>query len=215
MPDHLIVIRSGATDYDLQGRIRGTLGIPLAAEGAAAASRAGLKLAEAPPAAIYASEDESAEETARIIGVACDRKPKSISGLGNIDMGLWQGRLIDEIRDTQPRLHRQWQDHPWSVEPPEGELLDDVCGRVEEVLEKLFLRHPSGIIAVVVPRPLDAVVAWLVSGRPMGDLWDFERTLDLAETIPVAAQWHSPPPRIDVLASGRTPTAPHQPFLSR
>ena len=192
MPDHLIVIRSGATDYDLQGRIRGTLGIPLAAEGAAAASRAGLKLAEAPPAAIYASEDESAEETARIIGVACDRKPKSISGLGNIDMGLWQGRLIDEIRDTQPRLHRQWQDNPWAVSPPEGELLEDACGRVEAVLERMLRRHPTGRIALVAPAPLDQIVRWLTAGQSLGDLWGRGPAESAIVHVALASQWKRP-----------------------
>ena len=113
MPDHLIVIRAGATDYDLQERIRGTLDMPLSMEGVAAATRAGERLAADPPTAIYASADETAEETARIIGSACGIKPKHLPNLGNVDMGLWQGRLVEEIRDTQPRLNRQWQDNPW------------------------------------------------------------------------------------------------------
>ena len=48
MPDHLIVIRAGATDYDLQERIRGTLDMPLSMEGVAAATRAGERLAADP-----------------------------------------------------------------------------------------------------------------------------------------------------------------------
>jgi len=35
MADSLVVIRSGATEYDLQGRIRGRLSIPLSAAGIA------------------------------------------------------------------------------------------------------------------------------------------------------------------------------------
>ena len=153
MPDHLIVIRAGATDYDLEERICGTLDMPLSAEGVAAATQAGGRLAADRPAAIYASADEAAMETARIVGLACDLKPKRAANLGNVDMGLWQGRRVDEIRDTQPRLHRQWQDNPWSVAPPEGELLEDACDRVESALERIFKRHATGTVAVVVPRP--------------------------------------------------------------
>lgn len=202
MPDHLIVIRSGATDYDLQGRIRGSLDLPLAAAGEEAAARAGARLAGNPPTAIHASADEAARGTARIIGAACGVRPRELRGLTNIDMGLWQGRLVDEIRDTQPRLHRQWQDNPWSVAPPEGELLEEACERVEAALERLFKRHPSGIIAVVVPRPLDAVVAWLVSGRSMGDLWRFEADADLVDTLPLAAQWQPPRPGAVIASPG-------------
>jgi probable phosphoglycerate mutase len=215
VPDHLIVIRAGATDYDLQERIRGTLDMPLSMEGVAAATRAGERLAADPPTAIYASADETAEETARIIGSACGIKPKHLPNLGNVDMGLWQGRLVEEIRDTQPRLNRQWQDNPWSVAPPEGELLEDACERVEAAIEKIFKRHPGGTIAMVVPRPLDAVVTWLVSGRSMGDLWRFDAAADLVDVLPVAAQWQPPRPGTVVTPANQLESAPSQPFVSR
>ena len=215
MPDHLIVIRAGATDYDLQERIRGTLDMPLSMEGVAAATRASERLAADPPTAIYASADETAEETARIIGSACGIKPKHLPNLGNVDMGLWQGRLVEEIRDTQPRLHRQWQDNPWSVAPPEGELLEDACERVEAAIEKIFKRHPAGTVAMVVPRPLDAIVTWLVSGRSMGDLWRFDAAADLVDVLPVAAQWQPPRPGTAVTPANQLESAPPQPFVSR
>jgi broad specificity phosphatase PhoE len=215
VPDHLIVIRAGATDYDLEERIRGTLDMPLSTAGAAAATRAGEAVAKDPPAVIYASADEAAEETARIVAAACDLKPKSLTTLGNIDMGLWQGRLAEEIRDTQPRLHRQWQDNPWSVAPPEGELLEEACERVEAALEKIFKRHPTGTVAVVVPRPLDAVVSWLVSGRSMGDLWRFDADADLVDVLPVAAQWQPPRPGVAIAPADRAEQSPSQPFVSR
>jgi probable phosphoglycerate mutase len=215
VPDHLIVIRAGATDYDLQERIRGTLDMPLSMEGVAAATRAGERLAADPPTAIYASADETAEETARIIGSACGIKPKHLPNLGNVDMGLWQGRLVEEIRDTQPRLNRQWQDNPWSVAPPEGELLEDACERVEAAIEKIFKRHPAGTVAMVVPRPLDAIVTWLVSGRSMGDLWRFDAAADLVDVLPVAAQWQPPRPGTAVTPANQLESAPPQPFVSR
>ena len=215
MPDHLIVIRAGATDYDLEERIRGTLDMPLSAAGAAAATRAAGAVAENPPTAIYTSADEAAEETARVVGLACGLKPKSLTTLANVDMGLWQGRLAEEIRETQPRLHRQWQDNPWSVAPPEGELLEEACGRVEAALERIFKRHPSGTVAVVVPRPLDAIVTWLVSGRSMGDLWRFDADADLVDVLPVAAQWQPPRPGTTPAPVGRLEPAPSQSFVSR
>jgi broad specificity phosphatase PhoE len=130
-------------------------------------------------------------------------------------MGLWQGRLVEEIRDTQPRLHRQWQDNPWSVAPPEGELLEDACERVEAAIEKIFKRHPAGTVAMVVPRPLDAIVTWLVSGRSMGDLWRFDGAADLVDVLPVAAQWQPPRPGTAVTPANQLEPAPSQPFVSR
>lgn len=216
MPDHLIVIRAGATDYDLEDRIRGTLSIPLSAAGVSAAARAGERLSKNPPLVFYASADEAATETARVINAVCDLKPKPLTALVNIDMGLWQGRLVEEIRATQPRLHRQWQDNPWSVAPPEGELLEEACERVEGALERIFKRHPSGTVAVVVPRPLDAVVTWLVSGRSMGDLWRFDAEADLVDVLLVAAQWQPLRQGAKQISADHLDKAPSsQPFVSR
>ena len=189
MPDHLIVIRAGTTDYDAQGRIRGTLALPLSTPGIAEARRTAELAAAAAPAAVYTSTDACAAETARIVGAACGLRPRRIANLGNLDQGLWQGMLVDEIRAKQPRLYRQWQDNPWAVAPPEGELLEEACLRVEAALETLARRHPAGRIAVVVPQPLDQILRWIVSGESMGDLWGGEPERAPVAEFPLAAQW--------------------------
>ena len=214
MPGHLIVVRSAATDYELQERLRGTLDMPLADAGIAAATRAGERLAAAPPVALYTSAAECATETARIIGAACGIKPRPMSNLGNLDLGLWQGKLIAEIREKQPRLHRQWQDNPWSVAPPEGELLEEACERAEAAVERIFKRHPTGRVALVVPQPLHAIIRWLVSGQSMGDLWTFDPAADLIQELPVAAQWEPRRPGGTIAPAG-DPHASPWPMVSR
>lgn len=204
MPDHLIVIRSADTDYEAQGRVRGSLDIPPCTAGLAEAKAIARRLAAAPPAALYAAPSACAAETARIIGGRCGLVPKTLDLLANIDLGLWQGKLVAEIRRLQPRLHRQWQDDPWSIAPPEGEILEEARGRVEEALDRICKRHPAGRIAVVVPAPLDALVRWLVAGEPLGDLWLRDAARDPLTELPVVAQWRTactPPP----------PTAPPSP----
>lgn len=191
MPDHLIVIRAASTDYELQGRVRGSLDIPPSAEGLDEASVVAARLAPAPPDAIYAAPTECALETARIIGGPTGLAPKQIEDLANIDLGLWQGKLVDEIRRLQPRVHRQWQDDPWSVAPPEGEFLEEARTRVEGALDRICKRHPSGRVAVVVPFPLDSLVRWLVAGEPLGDLWESETDKSPVAELPMAAQWQT------------------------
>jgi probable phosphoglycerate mutase len=189
VPDHLIVIRSGATDYELQGRIRGTLDIPLSDAGRVDAARAAALAAAAAPDVIYTAGTACALETGRLVAAACGLRPQRLANLHNLDQGLWQGMLVDDIRRKQPRLHRQWQDNPWAVAPPEGELLEEACERVEAALEKLVRRHPAGRVALIVPQPLDRIVRWLVSGESMGDLWHHESERPPLDVLPVAAQW--------------------------
>jgi broad specificity phosphatase PhoE len=189
MPDSLIVIRAGATDFELQGRIRGAVDIPLCSAGGAEAEHAATLLAGLPAIAIYTSEELCAAETSRIVGGAMGLKPRGVSRLHNLDQGLWQGLLVDEIRRKQPRLYRQWQDNPWAVAPPEGELLEEACERVEEVLEKLLRRYTEGRVAIVVSEPLDRLVCWLVAGESMGDLWARDPHGEPLREIPMASQW--------------------------
>lgn len=189
MPDHLIVIRAGSSDYDEQGRIRGTLSMPLSPAGIAEARQAAALVSGPPPLALYTSTDACAVETAGIVGGVHGLTPKRIATLTNLDQGLWQGMLVDEIRVKQPKLHRQWRDNPWSVAPPEGELLEEACERIEAVLETLVRRHPAGRIAVVVPQPLDRVVRWIVAGESMGDLWGAEPERPPVNEFPLAVQW--------------------------
>ncbi len=190
MPDHLIIVRAGASDYERHGRIRGTLRMPLSADGLTDARLAADLVASTPPDRLYTSGDACATETARIVGRACGLRPQRLNDLENLDQGLWQGMLVDEIRVKQPRLYRQWQDNPWAVAPPEGELLEDACMRIEGVLESLVRRHRGGRVAVVVPPPLDQILRWIVSGQSMGDLWGGEPERPPVAEFPLAAQWH-------------------------
>ena len=189
MPDSLIVIRSGATDYELQGRIRGAVDLPLCPVGVAEAEHAATLLTGSPTIALYTSEERCAVETARIVGRAMGLKPRAVAQLHNLDQGLWQGLLVEEIRRKQPRLYRQWQDNPWAVAPPEGELLEEACERVEGALEKILRRHGDGRVALIVPEPLDRIVRWIVAGETMGDLWARDPQGEPVVEIPVAAQW--------------------------
>lgn len=207
MPDHLIVIRSVATDYEVQGRVRGSLDVPPCPEGLAEAKALAARLAATPLAGIYASPSTCAAETARIIAAPHGLQPRKVDLLANLDLGLWQGKLMTELRRQQPRVYRQWQDDPWSIVAPEGETLEEARGRVEKALERIFKRHREGRVAVVVPAPLDALVRWLVSGEPLGDLWLWDPRQESAVELPVAAQWQAggaapPPPLADA------PTAP-------
>ncbi|NCY02025.1 MAG: histidine phosphatase family protein [Planctomycetia bacterium] len=192
MADSLVVIRAGSTDFDLQGRIRGTLDLPLCAAGLAEAKAAAAALAGTPPAAIYSASDTCSADTARHVARACGLRARCLDELVNLDQGLWQGMLVDDIRLKQPRLYRQWQDNPWAVSPPEGELLEQACDRVEGVLERMLRRHTSGRIALVVPTPLDQIVRWLTAGEAIGDLWGRGPAETSVVAIPLASQWKRP-----------------------
>ncbi len=172
MADLLVVVRAGTTEYDLQGRIRGNLDMPLTAAGRSAAVASARELAAAPPTALYSSPSASATATAAVIGSALGLAPRRVAALADLDLGLWQGMLVDDIRRRQPRLARHWEEDPWTVVPPDGEPLADARDRVAGAVESILARHPGGRVAVVVPQPLDRILRAVVSGSAVGDLWD-------------------------------------------
>ncbi len=167
----IVLIRPGATDYDAQGRIQGTLHIPLSAEGRRQVLASVEWLRGKSLIAMYSAVCQSARETAELLGEALKVRAKAIDRLQNLNHGLWQGMLIDEVRRKQPKVYKQWQEHPETVCPPEGEMLAAVTERVESILDKLLRKHRFGAIGLVAPEPLASVIRERLSGGVVGDLW--------------------------------------------
>ncbi len=167
----LILIRPGTTDYDLQGRIQGTLDIPLDDQGTVEAKRLGEQLRSEGLEVVYAPLSEPAHQTGEILAGILGVKLKRIDQMQNLDHGLWQGMLIDEVRRKHPKVYRQWQEQPESVCPPDGEMLGQAEERVRATMLRLLKRHRDGAIGVVLPEPLASMLRAFVKHEGVGDLW--------------------------------------------
>lgn len=160
----ILLIRPGATEFDEQGRIIGTLDLPLSELGTDQANALACSSTDYEIKAIFSSPSLAAQQTAEILGKTHGRKVKVRDALRNINMGLWQGKHIEELRATQPKVAKQWEEHPETVCPPEGEAVDDVLPRVQKFLLKLQKKHKSGsTVVIVVADPLAKVIASLLS----------------------------------------------------
>src|SRR5947208_3822862 len=154
----MLVVRAGATDFDEQGRIKGTLDIPLSEAGQGQVDRLIAELHAAQIDHLYASPCRSARQTAELLAVDHHLKVKTLDELQNLDHGLWQGKLIDEVRVSQPKVFRQLQEHPETVCPPQGEPVGAAVARVRGLISRLLRKHRSGTVAIVVPEPLATFV---------------------------------------------------------
>ena len=181
----ILLIRPGSTDFDEQGRIKGTLDIPLSAHGAEQVARTVGDLMGVTIGAIYTAPAICCEQTASALAASRQMRVKRIDGLHNLDHGLWHGKLIQEVRETQPRVYRQWQENAENMCPPEGESLASARGRVSAALVKLLKKHKDGVIALVAPEPLASVCRSVLSACQLGDLWKAERDCGRWEVIDV------------------------------
>jgi broad specificity phosphatase PhoE len=168
---HIVLIRPGSTDYDVQGRIQGSLDIPLNERGLAEAAQTAEQLRGKGIETIYAPATQPPLQTADVIAKALGIKLKKIERLPNHDQGLWQGMLVEDVRHKQPKVYRQWQEQPENVCPPEGEMLSAADDRVRAALVKLLKRHMEGVIGLVLPEPLLILARRFLSRGELGDLW--------------------------------------------
>jgi len=167
----IILVRPGACDFIDQGRIQGTLDMPLNEHGTNEVAQLIAELTGREIETVYASTCEPTHATAEAIADALDVKLKSLRHMQNLNHGLWQGMLIDEVKRKQPTVYRQWQEQPASVCPPDGETLAEAADRVDHAVDKILKRHREGVIALVVPEPLATLVKSRLVKAGLGDLW--------------------------------------------
>lgn len=170
-----LLIQPGATDLDEQGRIKGSLDIPLNDKGADQVARIVEQLAGMKIDRIYSAPCRSARQTAEAVAADHRVKLKCLDKMQNVDHGLWHGKLIEEVKTSQPKMYKQYQDHPEQACPPGGEPMADAVERVQAVLIKLLKKHKSGTVALVVPDPLASVVRSLLRHCELNDLWQSEQ----------------------------------------
>ncbi len=171
---HMVLVRPGATDFDEQGRIKGTLDIPLSASGAIEVAQTVSELADVPVEVVYSAPCQSAAQTAAAVAQTHRAKVKTIDELRNLDRGLWHGKLIEEVRQCQPKVYRQWQDNPTAICPPGGEALSSAQERLRGAIGRILKKHRSGVIAVVVPEPAASLVRCFLEHSELGNLWKAE-----------------------------------------
>lgn len=169
----IVLILPGSTDYDLEKRIQGNLEVPLNEQGTAEVARIveELRLRKLPIETVYSANAQHAEQTAHAVAEGLGLKHRKLERMQNLNQGLWQGMFIEDVRVKQPKVYRQWQEHPEYVCPPEGEVFSDAVERVESTMAKLLKRHKDEIVALVVPEPLASLVRRFVTQGELGDLW--------------------------------------------
>jgi probable phosphoglycerate mutase len=166
------LIRPGLTEFERQGRVQGTLDIPLCEDGRRAIVAMVNELSSKPITAVYAAPSLPAEQTADALSAALGLKTRTLEQLRNLDYGLWQGMLISDVKTKQPKVYRQWQDQPETVCPPQGETISAARQRVQTAIAKLTKKHKSeGLVALVVPEPMAAVFRQVLRNDDLGDLW--------------------------------------------
>ena len=184
-----VLIKSGETEWSDDERMQGCLDVPLCAKGIEQARSEAEMLRDADFHVVYTTSDRGSRQTAEIIGRTLSKPVKVLKRVREVNLGLWQGMLVGQLRRRHPRAYNRWMNSPLSVCPPRGESIVQAGERLGRVLRKLSKKHYKHSFALVCPPIAGAVVRCLLKGIDLGKVWEV-----LAES-PVSEACEIPNPR--------------------
>jgi broad specificity phosphatase PhoE len=164
----IVLIRPGSTTFDEQQRIQGTLDLPLSPQGEAQVARLIGDLSPIEFDMIYTAPCEPARTTAAQLAAARGTPVKEVEGLSNVNLGLWQGLQLEELRRKHPKVFKQWQESPEAICPPDGETFTEAIERIRKALEKPLKK--KGNLAFIAPDPLASMISSIIRGVPLGNI---------------------------------------------
>lgn len=145
----LILVRHGRTDWCTEKRVRGSMDIPLNANGTTEALRMANELSKIKIDAVYSSSASCSLSTADEIARQHKLKAKKVSELTELNLGLWQGLLLKDIKKRYKKQYNAWRLSPASMHPPGGESTTEAYDRTMRAMHELLDRHKEGNICLV------------------------------------------------------------------
>lgn len=148
---HLVLVRHGESEWNVERRIQGQAGTGLSSRGVEQARRTAAHLASSfPVTALYTSDLERCEQTAALVAAAVGVDPEPVKGLRERDFGRWTGKLVTEVAEEDPEIWERWRAGHDVVGELDGEGTDVFAPRVLETLEHVLDATADGTTAVCV-----------------------------------------------------------------
>ncbi len=135
----LYLTRHGETEWNLQRKTQGRTDTPLTTIGIQQAHRLGERLKNKGISFIYSSTLRRAWDTAKIVGELLDCPVRSMEGLQEMCLGVWEGLTFSEIQQQYPDIYKRWRSTPNLCRIPGGDTFDEVRNRSRQFIE--FLRN--------------------------------------------------------------------------
>jgi phosphoserine phosphatase len=146
----IILLRHGATDWNLQGRCQGATDLELNEVGIRQAESIATRLSREKIAAIYSSNLKRAQQTAEFVNRFHSLPIQIEKDVRELDHGALEGLTFNDIKENFPEFIQRWRTEPAEIQVPGGEKLVDVAQRAWNGLHRISGRHQAGEIIVVV-----------------------------------------------------------------
>jgi broad specificity phosphatase PhoE len=146
----IVLVRHGATDWNLQGRCQGSSDRELSEAGIRQAGQIADLLGNEKLSAIYSSHLRRARQTAELISQPHDLPVRIAEDLRELDHGELEGLTFNEIKARYAEFLSRWRSEPADICVPGGERLADVAERAWNGLNEIVQRHPDAARILVV-----------------------------------------------------------------
>ena len=146
----IVLVRHGATDWNLQGRCQGATDRELSEVGVRQAEQIASLLSSESVQAIYSSGLRRARQTAELISQPHNLPVLIEENIRELDHGALEGLTFNEIKQSYSEFLARWRTEPAEIQVPGGEKLIDVAERAWEGVARIAERHVGAESIVVV-----------------------------------------------------------------
>jgi broad specificity phosphatase PhoE len=170
----LILVRHGATDWNIQGRCQGSSDRELSETGVRQAEAVAKNLSQKKISAVYSSGLLRAKRTAQFISQPHGLPVRIEDDVRELDHGMLEGLTFNEIKQQYPEFIQRWHTEPAELQVPGGERLSDVQQRAWAGLNRIAGRHEASDTVVVVSHnfPILGIICH-VTGTHLNNYRDF------------------------------------------
>ena len=137
----ILLVRHGATDWNLQGRCQGSIDRDLSDVGIRQAEQLATLLSQEEIHAIYSSNLRRARQTAELISQPHKLSVTIEDDVRELDHGELEGLTFNEIKTNYAEFLARWRSIPAEISVPGGERLGDVAERAWNALTQIVRRH--------------------------------------------------------------------------
>ena len=170
----IVLVRHGATDWNLQGRCQGSTDRHLSEVGIRQAEQIAVLFGNEKIHAVYSSNLRRARQTAELISQPHALPVRVAEELRELDHGELEGLTFNEIKTRYGEFLTRWRSEPADICVPGGERLADVAERAWNGLNEIVQCHPDSERILVVSHnfPILGIVC-RISGTHLNDYRTF------------------------------------------
>lgn len=134
----IYLIRHGETTANVAKRFAGAWDVALTEKGVGQAILTGEKLKDIAFDAVYCSDLNRAHETANLICKHQSVSPIALESLREMNFGIWEGKMFDEIKAHDSELLDKWFSDFDAFKVPEGESVKEMFERVTKAYKNII-----------------------------------------------------------------------------